>query len=80
MSGDYMRDIIRNDQKKHVNLDEVLLEGLNSGNAVEASSAFWEKKRQQLKQRFNFNENAKNSLRSLRRVFTIGSLEKKRDT
>lgn len=52
-ASDYMRDLIRNDQKKYIDLDEVLLEGINSGNPVEASAHFWEKKRQRLPQRLN---------------------------
>ena len=54
-ASDYMRDLIRNDQKKHVSLDEVLLEGINSGNAVEATPAFWQKKQQQLISRIKTN-------------------------
>ncbi len=49
-ASDYMRDLIRIDKKKHVNLDEFLLEGMDSGEALEVSPAFWEKKYQQLKQ------------------------------
>ena len=47
-ASDYMRDLIRIDKKKNVNLDEFLLEGLDSGEALEATSVFWEKKHQQL--------------------------------
>ena len=52
-ASDYMRDLIRNDQKKYVHLDEVLLEGINSGDSSEVTPAFWEKKHHQLKSRLN---------------------------
>jgi antitoxin ParD1/3/4 len=52
-ASDYMRDLIRSDQKKHVEIDEILLEGINSGESLEATSAFWEKKRQHLKQQYS---------------------------
>ena len=55
-ASDYLRDLIRNDQKKHVNLDEFLLEGINSGNAVEVTPAFWEKKHQQRKSQLNIKK------------------------
>lgn len=34
---------------KIINLDEFLLEGMDSGEAIEVTPAFWEKKYQQLK-------------------------------
>lgn len=52
-ASDYMRDLIRSDQKKLVQIDDILLEGINSGEALEITSAFWEKKRQHLKQQFD---------------------------
>ena len=48
-ASDYLRDLIRNDQKKYINLDEFLLEGLNSGAGIEMNPEFWNKKRQQLR-------------------------------
>jgi antitoxin ParD1/3/4 len=48
-ASDYMRDLVRIDKKKNVNLDEFLLEGIDSGEALEATPVFWEKKHQQLK-------------------------------
>ena len=48
-ASDYMRDLIRIDKKKNVNLDEFLLEGLDSGEALEVTPDFWGKKHQQLK-------------------------------
>ena len=48
-ASDYLRDLIRSDQKKHIKLEDILLEGINSGAAVEVTPSFWEKKRQQLK-------------------------------
>ena len=52
-ASDYMRDLVRTDQRRRVNLDELLLEGLDSGEAVEATPAFWAKKHQQLKHRLH---------------------------
>lgn len=47
-ASDYMRNLIRTDQKKCADLEEILLEGLNSGKAIEATPSFWAKKHEQL--------------------------------
>ena len=52
-ASDYMRDLVRTDQKKHADLEETLLAGINSGKGIEATSSFWEKKRQHLKRQLN---------------------------
>ena len=52
-ASDYMRDLIRNDRRSNAELDELLLEGINSGDPIVVNSSFWEKKRQQLKMRID---------------------------
>ena len=52
-ASDYLRDLIRIDKKKNVNLDDYLLEGMDSGEALEVTSRFWEKKHQQVKRDLN---------------------------
>lgn len=47
-ASDYLRDLIRNDQKQ-VGLDQMLLEGINSGEAIEVTPALLGQKQQQLK-------------------------------
>jgi len=48
--SEYVRALIREDQKRTAEerLEALLLEGLNSGEPVEATPQFWEQKRRQL--------------------------------
>lgn len=48
-ASDYLRDLVRTDKKKNSSLEEFLLEGIDSGEALEVSPGFWEKKHQQMK-------------------------------
>ena len=52
-ASDYMRDLIRHDQKKYTGLEDTLLEGIHSGEPVEVTPSFWKKKTDQLKRRIN---------------------------
>jgi antitoxin ParD1/3/4 len=49
-SSEYIRSLIREDQQRRVaqRLDELLLEGLNSGPPILADDAYWEAKQQAL--------------------------------
>jgi antitoxin ParD1/3/4 len=49
-ASEYIRDLIRSDQKRRAEerLEELLLEGLNSGRVVEVTPDFWAKKKQAL--------------------------------
>ncbi|BAZ05941.1 type II toxin-antitoxin system ParD family antitoxin [Calothrix sp. NIES-3974] len=53
-ASEYIRDLIRQAQKKaeEQKLEAMLLEGLDSGEAIEVTDEWWEKKRAQIKQRF----------------------------
>lgn len=48
--SDYIHELIRADQKRKAGerLEALLLEGLNSGEPIEVTEAFWNKKRRQL--------------------------------
>jgi antitoxin ParD1/3/4 len=54
-SSEYVRDLIRNDQIKQAEqqLANLLLEGLESGVAIPTDAAYWDKKRQVLKERLS---------------------------
>ncbi len=51
--SEYFRELLRLDRKRAAEdrLEELLLEGLDSGEAVEVDAEFWEKKRRNLKAR-----------------------------
>ena len=48
--SEYIRELIRSDQSRAAErrLEELLLEGLNSGEPIEVTPEFWEKKRRDL--------------------------------
>jgi antitoxin ParD1/3/4 len=52
--SEYVRALIREDQKRREEqkLEAMLLESLQSGDAIEVTPEYWEKKRQGLLQRF----------------------------
>ena len=52
-ASEYVRELIRNDQKSNAQarLERLLLEGLESGEPVEISDEFWAKKKAELKAR-----------------------------
>ena len=49
-SSEYVRELIREDQKKRLNmrLSRLLMEGIESGPPVVADAAYWRNKRRQL--------------------------------
>ncbi len=51
--GEYVRDLIRADQRRRheERIDGLLLEGLNSGEPIEATEAYWEEKKRRLASR-----------------------------
>lgn len=51
--SEYIRELIRSDQKHRLEerIDALLLEGLNSGDPVEVTPAYWEAKKQRLAER-----------------------------
>ena len=51
--SEYIRALIRDDQKRRTEekLETLLLEGLNSGEAIEITPEYWERKRTQLIER-----------------------------
>ncbi len=52
-ASEYIRELVRNDQKRAVvaRLEGLLLEGLESGEPVEISEAWWQKKKAELTER-----------------------------
>jgi antitoxin ParD1/3/4 len=48
--SEYVRQLLREDQKRRAEeeLETLLLEGIKSGNPVEANDEFWEKQRQRI--------------------------------
>ena len=53
--SEYIRNLVRDDQKRRAEekLEALLLEGLNSGEPIEITPEYWEKKRTQLIKRHN---------------------------
>lgn len=49
-TSDYLRDLIRNDQSQKQQLDQLLLDGLDSGKAIEATDKYWKHKKSRLQQ------------------------------
>ncbi len=49
----YLRELLRQDQKQRAEqkLEALLLEGLNSGDPIEITPEYWERKRAQLVER-----------------------------
>jgi antitoxin ParD1/3/4 len=49
-ASEYVRELIREDEKRTAQekLEAILLEGLNSGDPIEITPEYWERKRQQL--------------------------------
>jgi len=52
-SSEYIRDLIRSDQTRQAEqrLATLMLEGLESGPAIPADAAYWDRKREAFKQR-----------------------------
>ena len=52
-SSEYIRDLIRSDQTRQAEqrLAALMLEGLESGPAIPADAAYWDRKREAFKQR-----------------------------
>lgn len=53
--SEYVRSLIRDEQKRRAaqRLETLLLEGLESGEPIEITPEFWERKRVELEQRHN---------------------------
>lgn len=53
--SEYLRELLRQDQKQRAEqkLEALLLEGLNSGDPIEITPEYWERKRTQLVERHN---------------------------
>ena len=53
--SEYIRNLVRDDQRRRAaeRLEALLLEGLNSGEPIEITPEYWEKKRTQLIERHN---------------------------
>jgi antitoxin ParD1/3/4 len=53
--SEYIRNLVRDDQRRRAEekLEALLLEGLNSGEPIEITPEYWEKKRTQLIDRHN---------------------------
>ena len=51
--SEYLRELLRQDQKQRAEekLEALLLEGLNSGEPIEITPEYWERKRAQLVER-----------------------------
>ncbi len=51
--SEYISELVREDQqrKAQARLEALLLEGINSGEPIEATPEYWERKRSQLSQR-----------------------------
>jgi antitoxin ParD1/3/4 len=51
--SEFVRELLRQDQKRRTEqkLEELLLEGLNSGNPIEITPEYWENKRRQVVER-----------------------------
>ena len=50
-ASDYLRDLVRSDQRAKEELNNLLLEGLESGNPITPDDDYWERKKQTLKDR-----------------------------
>jgi len=50
-ASDYMRELVRSDQRTKEELDELLLGGLNSGEPIVPDDNYWASKKQQLKEK-----------------------------
>ena len=48
-ASDYLRDLVRADQRTKEELDNMLLKGLESGTAIEVDIAYWKDKKKRLK-------------------------------
>lgn len=49
-ASEYIRELLRQDQRRasQVRLDDLLVEGMDSGEPIETSEAYWSKKRMRL--------------------------------
>ncbi len=64
--SDYVRVLIREDQKRHAEdkLEALLLEGLDSGESVDMTPAWWEERRKKLIARHKKNATKKTNGRA----------------
>ena len=52
-ASDYVRDLIRTDQRRTYHIDELLLDGLDSGEPIEVNEDYWLDKKAQLLKKVN---------------------------
>ncbi len=52
--SEYVRQLVREDQRRHAEekLEQLLIEGLKSGERIEATPEYWARKRQKLEERY----------------------------
>ena len=48
-ASDYLRDLVRTDQRAREELDNMLVEGLENGTAIEPDADYWKNKKDALK-------------------------------
>ena len=48
-ASDYLRDLVRSDQRAREELDNMLVKGLESGTAIEPNAEYWKDKKDALK-------------------------------
>ena len=60
-ASEYVRELIREDERRRAEekLEALLLEGLNSGDPIEITPEYWERKRQQLIKRHQQRKSAR---------------------
>jgi len=53
--SEYLRELLRRDQRQRAEekLEQLLLEGLHSGEPLEITAEYWENKRRQLMERYS---------------------------
>lgn len=44
-ASDYLRDLIRNDQRQLMHLDMLILQGMNSGDDIKVDNEYWKKEK-----------------------------------
>lgn len=50
-ASDYLRDLVRGDQRIKLSTDDLLLQGLNSGEPITPDDEYWEQKKRNLKKK-----------------------------
>jgi antitoxin ParD1/3/4 len=50
-ASEYLRELVRKDQRRMQDLEQKLLDGLNSGDPIEVNKEYWVRKKAELKAR-----------------------------